>query len=377
MKENAPTVVVPTTTTPATQTSPITTATTITSTSVPTPAPRTISTLVDNAEAGKSSVVVGGASDYEVNTKFTLNYGKATQEELVVVSLQFEHRTNRGVYVLFLRSTLTYSHTSGEDVSEIPRGAPPRYQIPNVAAPASRIPSVPQIPTNVTFQFDASTTQSDQDVLRLGVERASQLYDQIWSRPADGLTIFTTTQTCSNEVVVAGWVAPKTVCVNIVTPLWTNRTFEQKFKGAAHEYLHNIQETIGCNTGWVNPGHDTIWIGEGAAEFYAYWTLSESGYGPLYKSLEELKKTLRGYNALTLAQMESAPIATKPETFNVSLAAVAVDYLVSKSDLHAYITYCELRSSGMQWKTAFEKAFGLTIPEFYEQFELYRASGYR
>ncbi len=354
-----------------------------TPTTISPPRPRTISTVLDSVEAGHNLVVVGGASEYIVGGEFTLNFGGATEEDIRVVAIQFERRPNRGVHLLFLQSALTYAHTSGESVSEIqvvnqqPTATPHPYQVPSLDAPISRTPSVPQIPANVIFRFDPSTSQADQDAIRLGVELSSQLYRTLWNQLAGPVTIMTTTEKCNKDVVVFGWIGNRTICGNIAGTQWTGRTFEQKLKGMAHEYFHNLQLSIGCQPNWDAGGRDEpIWLGEGAAEFYAYWSQSESGYGALHKSLKELKTPLTLYNALTLSQMES-PIASRPETFNLALATVAVDYLVSRTNLRAYVDYCELRSSGVQWRGAFQTAFGLTTSEFYEQFELYRANGYK
>lgn len=381
VEENEPTSVASPTPTATPTDSPTQTATPIpepSTTGTPVaPQPRTISTLVDNAEVGSSSLVVGGASEYFVGSRFVLNYGKESQEELHLIEVKFERRTNRGVNVLSLESPLTHSHTSGESVSEIPplnpepTRTPYPYQVPSVNSPVSQTPSVPQIPSNVTFQFDLLTPQIDQDAIRLGVERASLLYESVLGRTARPMTFVTVTSGCKG--VVATNIAPDIICVNVLHPDWTNRIFAQKFKTGAHEYFHNVQRTIGCQVGWDSPGQDAVWLGEGSAEFYAYWVLSESGLTPLYETLEQLKLPLRANESLRISEMESSSI----QGFSYALSAVAVDFLVSKSTITSYVTYCELRSSGVQWKSAFETAFGLTLSEFYEQFELYRANGYR
>jgi len=126
--------------------------------------------------------------------------------------------------------------------------------------------------------------------------------------------------------------------------------------------------------GW-DSGLDAVWLGEGAADFYGYWVLSESGFGPLYETLEEFKKRLRVNEVVTLAMLE-APSPGQWQSLYWNLTVVAIDYLVSRTDVHAYMGFCELRSSGIPWRTAFHQAFGLTVPQFYEEFELYRANGY-
>lgn len=380
VEENEPPTTATPTSSPTATTEPTSTPTTVveaTPTSTPTPPIRTISTLVDEVEAGKVSMVVGGSSEYIAGARFNLNAGKESQEEILLVEVKFERRPNRGVHVLTLSEPLRHSHYPGESVSEIPvanpepTSTPYPHQIPRTNPPSGRTPSVPQIPADAKFVFDPVTAQVDKDALKLGVERASQFYAEVLGQSGGPITFVTVSSGCKG--VVATYIAQDTICVNVQHPDWVNRTFEQKFKTGAHEYFHNVQRSVGCQVGWDSGGLDPVWLGEGSAEFYAFWVLSESGMTPLYQTIEQLKLPLRVDKSLTLPAMEVPAI----QSFSYSLAAVAVDFLVSKSDIDSYIAYCGLRSSGVQWMSAFEQAFGISPSEFYEQFELYRTNGYR
>ena len=350
-----------------------------TPTTIATPTPRTISFLDEAADAGMKRLVVGGASDYVVGASFILNFGKESQELIKIVELGFERRPNRGVHILTLSTPLVYAHANGEGVSEVlvyepnPTSTPYPHQVPAISSPKSLVPSVPQVPDNVTFKFDLSTTQEDQNAIRLGIELAYRMYTEVLGKYPKPMTFTTLTSGCNGAV--ASIIGQDLICLNILHPGWKSRSYDQKIKTGPHEYFHNLQHTIGCDVGW-DSGLDAVWLGEGSADFYAYWVLSESGFGSLHKTLEDFKKPLRVIDVASLSELEShTPNQWQSLYWNQSV--LAVDYLVSKTDLHSYIGFCELRSSGIPWKVAFHQAFGLTVPEFYEQFELYRANGYK
>lgn len=379
VEENEDVVADPTATSTSTPTSTLTPipepTQTPTPTAIPTPTPRTISFLDEAADAGTTRLVVGGASDYVVGASFILNFGKETQEQIKIASLGFERRPNRGVHVLIIGNPLKHPHQIGESVSEEQlntEGALFPHHVPQGLASSSRTISDPQIPSNVLFNFDPTTSKEDQDAIRLGVERASQIYSSVFEITGAPMT-FTTIPSGCPKGVVATYISKNTLCVDTSHPQWTSRTFELKMKTGLHEYFHNVQDTIGCQTSWDLGYLDPVWLMEGSAEFYAYWGLSESGMTPLTQTIHQLRQSLRASYDLRLTEMETPSL----QTFSYSLATLAVDLLVSKSSITAYIGYCELRSSGIEWKSAFEQAFGITSSEFYEQFELYRSNGYK
>ena len=60
-----------------------------------------------------------------------------------------------------------------------------------------------------------------------------------------------------------------------------------------------------------------------------------------------------------------------------TLAVVAVDFAVSLKELRALVDFWQAIGDGASWPTAFESSFGLSIDEFYQEFEAYRSRGFR
>lgn len=331
-----------------------------TPTVAPTPRPRTISTVFEPAEAGSAQIVVDGAPEYVTGARFTLNFGTNTEEEIFVAEAKFQLRPGRGIYVLTLEPPLKYAHRIGESVSEIPKDIP------------VLTPSEPQVPENVTFVFDPATPVDDQRAIRLGVEYASRTFAESFGRPAGPITLQTVTEGCKG--VVATYISATTICFNINHPDWKGSTFELKLKIGAHEYFHNLQSTIGCSVGWNTSGSDAVWLGEGSAEYYGLLVLSQTELVGLDGIIAQLRSGIKTRNAGKLSEMESPP---PPYGLDYALATVAMSYLVERSSISAYVGYCTARAQGEEWHSAFAGAFGLSVDEFYKEFEAYRANDYK
>ena len=55
---------------------------------------------------------------------------------------------------------------------------------------------------------------------------------------------------------------------------------------------------------------------------------------------------------------------------------LAAELLAKNSDDSALLEYPALQNSKTTWQEAFEKAFGMTVTQFYDLFEEHRAAGF-
>ena len=72
--------------------------------------------------------------------------------------------------------------------------------------------------------------------------------------------------------------------------------------------------------------------------------------------------------------METISAANTGRSEVEALGFLAVDWLLERTGDPAVFEYYRVLPSSSSWQAAFEQAFGLTINEFYEQFEAYRAT---
>ncbi len=91
----------------------------------------------------------------------------------------------------------------------------------------------------------------------------------------------------------------------------------------------------------------------------------ESRYGPAFAAASAPQP---------LSSMESVAAVNAARDQVVALGFLAVDWLVEWAGEPALLEYHRSLPSSTSWHAAFESAFGLTIEDFYERFEAYRAT---
>ena len=360
VEENEVVVVEPTTTSTST---PTLTPTQIpeptqtpTPTAIPTVRPRYISSLQDPVQPGTTKIVVGGASDYVVGSRFTLNFGTPTSETIQVIAVGFERRPNHGVHILTLNQALLFAHAIGESLYE---------------ARAETVP-IPSSPTNVSFVFDPSTSDEDRELIINGIAFAHSFFSEsLGHTVTDQIEVKTLQQGCLNGGQYVAY--PGGLCITIGGDEWSSLNKNNKTKILAHEYYHILQISVGCiQWGEYFTYYNTPnWLTEGAAEFVASLVLSHSGGTPIEASRLSWSKNISVNPAEALSRYETQAIRLRYD-----LAAMAADQ-ISGGSAQKLLTYCSLRANGQAWNQSAFQAFSITPTAFYEQFELYRANGYK
>ncbi len=141
-----------------------------------------------------------------------------------------------------------------------------------------------------------------------------------------------------------------------------------------HEYAHVLEfdlvgSQLGCCPSDQVPLIGPQWLVEGSAEYLTFVFFGDQGV------IEGQKNDAKSVSA-PLRELETL-MGLDSEFFAISLAAVAVDFAVSLRELSALVDFWQAIGDGASWQTAFESSFGLTIDEFYQEFEAYRSRSFR
>ena len=148
----------------------------------------------------------------------------------------------------------------------------------------------------------------------------------------------------------------------------------------AHEYMHIVQ--LSFEPSYARPKMDEIpftgpqWITEGIAEYMAGF--SELSYrrtntrAPSFDEWIEDKIFYSGSINASLKDLATlSGMASVPRSYNLSTWAVGL--LAERSGTSSLFEYFKLTGSTGNWREAFQQAFGLSVDDFYENFELLRS----
>ena len=125
---------------------------------------------------------------------------------------------------------------------------------------------------------------------------------------------------------------------------------------AAHEYFHALQYALAEG----RPSGPT-WLVEGSA------TYAEE----VYDGGLEFRRRIAPAGASHVASIRNPEFADSRLKYH--LGFIAADWLVSRAGEASLLDYYRLLPSSNGWDEAFETAFGLSIEDFYDAFEVYRA----
>ena len=140
----------------------------------------------------------------------------------------------------------------------------------------------------------------------------------------------------------------------------------------APEYVHALQEDLARRNERPPPGEEQpAWLTEGAAQ---YWSERYEAWRN-YHSYESRMRHL----VIPAARNATAPLsrlwnsnALEAQKDGGALAHLAVDWLVDHAGEEALLDFYA-RAQPSTWTSRFKSAFGLSVSEFYELFEPYRA----
>ncbi len=140
---------------------------------------------------------------------------------------------------------------------------------------------------------------------------------------------------------------------------------------SAHEYVHVYQFHNGCgNTATESPAPK--WFLEGEAEWLSEKAVQEGGIVPSL-SIPQTRLSFAKQQTGSLQSFEK-PKYDAISVTSYSFYTMAVDFLMKDKPIKALDDFCVnlADGKGMSMPQAFEKAFGISLEKFYENFEAYR-----
>ena len=134
----------------------------------------------------------------------------------------------------------------------------------------------------------------------------------------------------------------------------------------AHELFHVLQFQLMYPGGGLLPLAPPNWLSEGSADYVAALVRAElSGLPDLEAHIE--RESCRGANA-SLSELEEPPGRT-PRVLDYCLGRAAAMLLASAAGEEALVEFWALRGQGEPWQVAFRNAFGMSVDEFYAEFD--------
>ena len=161
---------------------------------------------------------------------------------------------------------------------------------------------------------------------------------------------------------------------------WKDDDPKGQYATVVHEYFHMVQYYLAKTSNDPDSGENMVdrdgpqWIGEGSANFMSARVLARAG---IYPYVDYKKEALNSAVTLKmpLKEVETAAQKTLNEPAAYDLGFLALDFMDTKygnseQNLKKYYT---LIGIGTKWEAAFQKAFNISIADFYKEFERYRS----
>jgi hypothetical protein len=159
------------------------------------------------------------------------------------------------------------------------------------------------------------------------------------------------------------------ICFNTANANWAVQSSGPTLpKIAAHERFHNLQSHTGCLPGGFQVDQ---WLTEGAAEYFGYTAAVWAGLlpGPL-----AARVLTDGRGRSSGVQLSVFELQVPGGPLDYGMIAAAVGFLLEGRPATTWTDYCKARGEGLEWRAAFQRAFGMTTAEFYTKWEAWVAA---
>lgn len=158
------------------------------------------------------------------------------------------------------------------------------------------------------------------------------------------------------------------------------QTTARQMKTPAHELVHifssNLSELSKGGPDHLTPPAGPEWINEGGADYLAYRAISWGGVYPYAIIREQTRQ--RALNVKPeggLAELGSEDGLDK-YSGSYRYSMMAVELLVSERGDASYFEFYRSLKRGTTWQAQFEKAFGISVEDFYVKFAEHEAAGF-
>lgn len=221
---------------------------------------------------------------------------------------------------------------------------------------------------SVTFSFDAGVTAKNESDIRAGVSLgASYVQRTLGGDISRSITVFGHTGT--SPYGACCFARGNTEFHIYVEHFVWNTSFVapvdvERRKIATHEYIHLWQSARNC-VGWPTV---PVWFYEGMAEYGGFAAIIDAG---LISASQVRSYQIGGLRQTPSDRTLQSTEATASD-YSVSLVYMALDRLLIGRDFVVLRHFCDTVAAGQDWRQAFLDVFGVSVPDFYVQFEEYR-----
>ena len=228
------------------------------------------------------------------------------------------------------------------------------------------------------FQFDAATSSEDRQLIQDAVQFASSFYQSTLGRTVQQSTTIATSRTATGCTSggASAFTGARNMTICVANQGWTVHGPVTRRKIIIHEVFHLLQ----FEQRWIGgpQAAGLHWMIEGAAEYLGWLGIANQGTvsigtarGCMLKEVTDFTASqppgLPDLNLLESAQSFSRPGPVYP------LAMLGVQHLMSTSSADALLTYGAAIAAGNTAESAFQNAFGASLPAFYQQFQTWKA----
>ncbi len=228
------------------------------------------------------------------------------------------------------------------------------------------------------FQFEAATTSEDRQLIQDAVQFASSFYQNTLGRTVQQSTTIATSRTATGCTSggAAAFTGARNMTICVANQGWTVHGPVTRRKIIIHEVFHLLQ----FEQRWIGGPQPAglHWMIEGAAEYLGWLGIANQGMvsistarGCMLKEVTDFATNqppgLPDLNLLETAQSFSRPGPVYP------LAMLGVQQLMNSSSADALLTYGAEIAAGNTAESAFQNAFGTSLPAFYQQFPTWKA----
>lgn len=231
----------------------------------------------------------------------------------------------------------------------------------------------------ITFNFAATTSADDQQLIRDTVEYARDFLQTAFGRTLQRNTTITTlgsTGGCVSQGASA-FASPQNLTFCTGNRSWTDHGPVTKRKILIHEVFHLLQfelRWLGGPPGSITGPH---WLIEGAAEYVGWLGIAARGDVTFDTAHGCMLKEVADFAVRQPPGLPNLDVLDTPQRFGngpvYPLAMIGTKQLIDGSSLAQLLTYGTALANGTAWTTAFTEAFGTMAMDFYAQFPAYKA----
>ncbi len=163
----------------------------------------------------------------------------------------------------------------------------------------------------------------------------------------------------------------------VYMPNFRKQGSQSRAKILIHEYYHEVQRFF-RGSPFIQDGPTRVpqigpaWLIEGSAEFFGYRVADTHGFTSYADARQAAVTASRKLGTLDSYESHGAFSADAPRGA-YKLGLLASEFLATRYGLdNLTVKYWRNATASAEWNTAFKDAFGLSVEEFYREFEGFR-----